>query len=797
MTEFDMKYSALRQSIIEEEFSGLNEQQRQAVFCTEGPLLLLAGAGSGKTTVLINRIINLLKYGKGYEQQTAPEWASQQHLNRLAAYLADPADQTPSDIVELCAVDPPLPWQIIAITFTNKAAGELKDRLEAACGDAAADIWAYTFHSACIRILRRFGQQIGYSQSFTIYDEDDKKKLLGEVLRDLGYDDKKFDLRGVIGEISRAKDRLIGPEQYQQQAGEDYYRRSIGKIYLLYQQRMKAANALDFDDIIMQTVRLLQTCQEAREHYQRQFRYVLVDEYQDTNHAQYMLCSLLAGGSGNICVVGDDDQSIYKFRGATIENILEFEQQYDNARTIRLEQNYRSTTNILDAANRVIAHNSARKGKTLWTENGDGEKISYFSGDTQEEEGQYIASEILKAYAKGAKFSDFAVLYRNHALSNSVEAAFKRNGVPYRMVSGLRFFDRAEVKDMLAYLWVIANPSDPVRLRRIINNPARKIGGKTLETIAALAAAEGTTEFDIICRARQYGELSRAHDALEGFAQMIQHLAELAQRDSLSNLYEAVLEKSGYLKMLKNQNNQESQGRIDNIMELKSNIVEFESTHEKGTLPEFLEEIALFTDIDRYDQQADAVTMMTMHSAKGLEFPTVFLCGVEEGLFPSYRSMDSGEELEEERRICYVAMTRAKKKLHISCVQRRMLYGQTTFAKPSRFIQEIPEERLEKCRLQQPAGPGSRPGGGRPAAQMRPTVSKAFVSAFVKPAGGQKDLPAIRPGQRVQHKSFGQGKVLACTPMGNDVMLEIKFQAEDKNRFMMLRTAQEFLSVIE
>ena len=384
------------------------------------------------------------------------------------------------------------------------------------------------------------------------------------------------------------------------------------------------------------------------------------------------------------------------------------------------------------------------------------------------------------------------MLYRNHALSNSIEAAFKRSAVPYRMVSGLRFFDRAEVKDMLAYLWVIANPSDTVRLRRIVNNPARKIGGKTLDTVARLAAEEGIGEFEIIARARQYGELARAHDALESFAQLIQGLRELSRDCSLSDLYEAVLEKSGYLQALQHQNTQEAQGRIDNIMELKSNIAEFESTHENGSLAEFLEEIALFTDIDRYDQQADAVTMMTMHSAKGLEFPTVFLCGVEEGLFPSYRSMDSEEELEEERRMCYVAMTRAKRKLHISCVQRRMLYGQTTFAKPSRFIEEIPEERLEKSRPKRPAGPS---GAGRPAARMRPTVSKAFVSAFVKPAGGQKDLPNLRPGQAVVHKSFGQGRVLACTPMGNDVMLEIKFQAEEKNRFMMLRTAQEFLSV--
>lgn len=782
-----MKYSALRQSIIEEDFAALNDKQREAVFCTEGPLLLLAGAGSGKTTVLINRIINLLKYGRGYEDPCAPPGATDADLKAMAAYLADPQPDVPEHIVDLCAVDVPRPWEIIAITFTNKAAGELKERLEAACGPVAEDIWAQTFHSACIRILRRYGDRVGYGQSFTIYDEDDKKKMMGEVLKDLNYDEKKFDLRSIAGEISRAKDRLEGPARYLELAGTDYYKKSIGKIYEAYQSRMQAANALDFDDIIMQTVRLLQTCDEAREYYQRKFRYVLVDEYQDTNHAQYVLCSLLAGGYGNICVVGDDDQSIYKFRGATIANILEFEKQYEHARTIRLEQNYRSTTNILTAANEVIAHNSARKGKTLWTENGDGEKISYFCGENQDEEGQYIASEILKAYGKGAKFSDFAVLYRNHALSNSVENAFKRNAIPYRMVSGLRFFDRAEVKDMLAYLWVIANPSDTIRLRRIINNPPRKIGAKTLETVALLAAQEQTDEFDVICRARQYEELARAKEALEHFAQLIEELRRLSQDSTLTELYDALLEKSGYLHMLETQKGHDAMSRAENVLELKSNIAEFEANHEGGTLADFLEEIALFTDIDRYDQQADAVTMMTMHSAKGLEFPIVFLCGVEEGLFPSYRSMDSEEELEEERRICYVAMTRAKRKLYITCAQRRMLYGQTSFAKPSRFIEEIPEERLDKHQRQRPAAP-------RRTAAIRPAVSKSFASAFIKPSSGAKEpLPDLRPGQRITHKAFGDGVVAASTPVGNDVLLEVKFDGAG-TKMMMLRTASPFIT---
>ena len=787
MTEFDIKYSALRKSILEEEFSGLNAMQREAVFCTEGPLLLLAGAGSGKTTVLINRVINLLKYGRGYEEEMAPVGATEEDLKRMASYLAQPEEATPEDIVDLCSVDPPRPWQIIAITFTNKAAGELKDRLEKACGAMAEDIWAHTFHSACVRILRRYGERIGYG-NFTIYDEDDKKKMMGQALRELGYDEKKFDLRGVISQISRAKDKLITPRQYQQQAGDDYYQKAVGRIYEEYQNRMRRAGAMDFDDIIMETVHLLQECSDVREHYQRQFRYVLVDEYQDTNHAQYVLCSLLAGGYGNICVVGDDDQSIYKFRGATIENILEFEKQYENARVIRLEQNYRSTMSILEAANEVISHNTARKGKRLWTENGEGDKIVYFSGDNQEDEGQFIASEILKGYGKGQKFSDFTVLYRNHALSNSIEGALKRNAIPYRMVSGLRFFDRAEVKDMLAYLWVIANPSDGIRLRRIINNPPRKIGAKTLEHVADLASMENIDDFSVIQRAGEYPDLARAKDSLEAFARMIKGLQDKARDLSLGELYDALLEESGYLRMLCSQENIEAQTRIENVMELKSNIVEFESTHEGGTLLDFLEEVALFTDIDRYDEQADAVTLMTMHSAKGLEFDTVFLCGMEEGIFPSHRSIDSDEELEEERRICYVAMTRAKRKLYITCAQRRMLYGQTSFCRPSRFIGEVPEEYMEKKAKARPAPQR------RQAANIRPTVQKSFASAFGSRAKeAQKDLPSVRPGQAITHKAFGDGVVQACTPMGNDVLMEVKFA--EGTKMMMLRTASQFITI--
>ncbi|WP_458861711.1 ATP-dependent helicase [Acidaminobacterium chupaoyuni] len=789
MKPFDIKYSAMRQSIIEDEFSALNDMQRQAVFNTEGPMLLLAGAGSGKTTVLINRIINLLKYGRGYEAQEAPSWATEADLKRLAAYLAEPEETVPEEIAELCAVDPPKPYEIIAITFTNKAAKELKDRLEAACGEIAGQIWAHTFHSACIRILRQKGEAIGYGKNFTIYDEDDKKKVMAEALKELGFDEKKFDLRSVGGEISRAKDHLMTPADYLTAAGEDYYKKTVGRIYENYQNRLRSANALDFDDIIMKTVDLLRSNEDARLYYQRKFRYVLVDEYQDTNYAQYMLCSLLAGGYGNICVVGDDDQSIYKFRGATIENILQFEKQYDHARTIRLEQNYRSTSNILSAANEVIANNTERKGKKLWTENGDGDKVHFFTGENQEEEGQYISSEILKAYAQGQKFSDFAVLYRNHALSNSVETAFKRNAIPYRMVSGLRFFDRAEVKDMLAYLWVINNPSDTIRLRRIINNPPRKIGAKTLDHVTALAMEQNCPEYEIIRQAASYEGLGRAAEALSGFSQMIEELREKSQVLPLDELYDLLLEKNGYLEMLKNQNNNEARSREENILELKSNIVDFMKNHEEGAgLEEFLEEIALFTDIDRYDTQADAVTMMTMHSAKGLEFPVVFLCGFEEGIFPSYRSVDTPEELEEERRICYVAMTRAKRCLHISCAKRRMLYGQTAFAKPSRFVEEIPEEYLQTHKTERPMRQNSP--------RIKPSVAKTILKSSITLAssgGEKKEMISLRPGEKISHKAFGSGVVEAATPMGSDVLLEVKFD-QVGTKMMMLKTASAFIT---
>ena len=806
MDDFDIRYTALRRAVIENEFQKLNEMQRQAVLKTEGPLLLLAGAGSGKTTVLINRIINLLRFGCGYESELAPDWAGDSDLMTLAMAMDDPESVPQGEIDRLCAVDPPKPWEIIAITFTNKAAGELKARLEVACGDAGRDIWAHTFHTACTRILRRYIERLGYSQNFTIYDEDDKKRLMVSVIRDLGFDEKRFDPKGVMSVISRAKESLMTPEDFAAQAGEDYYKKTVARIYAEYQKRCRKASALDFDDIICKTVELLQTEDDVREYYQRKFRYVLVDEYQDTNHAQYVLCSLLAGGWRNFCVVGDDDQSIYKFRGATIENILDFEHQYKDAQTIRLEQNYRSTGNILDAANHVIARNQGRKGKTLWTDQGAGERIRYYQAENQEEEAHYIAKTIHQAYAKGEKLKDFTILYRNNALSNFLQTCFVRNGIPFAVVRGRSFLDSLEIRDMRAYLEVIHNPGDSVRLHRIINNPPRKIGAKSLETVADIAAREGVTEFEIICKADQYAELSRASAALLRFGDMMGKLQEQKDQIPLVELYDQMLEQSGYRFHLEAQGTEEAKGRLENIQELKSNIVDYQKRCEEEsvqpTLEGFLEELSLISDVDKYDENADVVTMMTMHSAKGLEFPKVFIVGAEEGLFPSYRSMESEEEMEEERRLCYVAMTRAKRELTITCSRRRMLYGQTMYGKPSRFVDEIPPELVEEVevRPQRTAGYGQQTswqrGGMMAWQQGTPQRESKRVSA-PSPAFASKPSPApeFRAGMQVKHKAFGLGVVREATPMGGDLLLRIEFEKVGE-KLMMAKTAGKFMQKV-
>ncbi len=792
MDDFDLRYAALRRTVIENAFAQLNDKQREAVLKTEGPLLLLAGAGSGKTTVLINRIINLLRFGCGSESTLAPDWAGDEELALLAREAAEPGCLPEGEVDRLCAVDPPKPWEILAITFTNKAAGELRTRLEVACGDAGRDVWAHTFHTACTRILRRYIPRLGYESGFTIYDEDDKKRLITAVIKDLGFDEKRFDPRGVMSAISRAKDQLLTPEDVAGQAGSDLYQKNVARIYHEYQKRCRAASALDFDDIICRTVELLQTQDDVREYYQHKFRYVLVDEYQDTNHAQYALCSLLSGGWRNLCVVGDDDQSIYKFRGASIANILEFERQFPDAVTIRLEQNYRSTGSILDAANHVIACNQGRKGKTLWTEKEKGAPITVYQADTQEDEALFIASAILEGQAKGEHLRDYTILYRNNALSNFLQTCFVRQGIPFAVVRGRSFLDSQEIRDMRAYLEVIHNPADGIRLRRIVNNPPRKIGAKTLDTVEELAAGEGTSAFAVMTRAAEYPALSRASAALLRFADMIADLGEKARTLPLDEVYDALLEQSGYRLALEMQGSEEAQSRLDNIRELKSSILDYmKRTAELGGEPSlegFLEELSLISDVDKYDENADVVTMMTMHSAKGLEFPHVFLCGVEEGLFPSYRSMDSQEEMEEERRLCYVAMTRAKETLTITCAQRRMLYGQTSYARPSRFIAEIPAELVReaghKLRREERS---PRPDRSWERAPVRPP--RTAPAAY---APQSAPLPDFRPGMHIRHKAFGPGKIVEVTPMGGDMLLRIQFE-EAGEKLMMAKTAMRFM----
>ena len=695
---FEERYIAARRSAISRDFRQLNDAQRQAALTTEGPLLLLAGAGSGKTTVLIQRICNLLTYGRGSDCQEVPEDATEEDLLFLENLPEELSGADQARIRRLCAVDPARPWEVLAITFTNKAAGELKERLAARLGPAANEIWASTFHSACVRILRRDIEHLGFQKDFTIYDTDDSKRVIRDCVRELNLDEKAFTPREVLGVISRAKDRCETPEEFarNQDAEKDWKFTRIAKIYARYEAKLRAANALDFDDLIFHTVTLLRSCPEVLEYYQRKFRYVLVDEYQDTNHLQYLLTALLAGGRENLCVVGDDDQSIYRFRGANIENILSFEKQYPRARLIRLEQNYRSTQNILDAANAVIANNTGRKGKTLWTKSGSGEPVHIRTVFNEGDEASFVAGDILMGVHRGRQFRDHAVLYRTNAQSNALEYAMKRNGIAYRIVGGTKFFDRAEVKDILSYLCVLNNPLDDLRLRRIINIPARGIGGTTIEKLTTVAAEQQLSLYEALRNADLFPELKSAAAKLLKFADLIDSLRAAGGRLALPEFYDQVLEETGYVRALEEKNDIESRSRIENVQELKSNILGFlEGEPEDPTLSGFLNEIALYTDLDSVNSGDDCVTMMTMHAAKGLEFPVVYVVGVEEGLFPGQSAAYDPEELEEERRICYVAMTRAKEKLTLTNARQRMLFGKTSPCQPSRFLKEIPEGNVE------------------------------------------------------------------------------------------------------
>lgn len=789
----------LRDRIIKKRFSKMNDMQFKAVTSVNGPLLILAGAGSGKTTVLVNRIAYLISFGDAYGRDNFRFPVTEEDFEILKKYY-DGDESLAFEARRIMAYDAPKPWEILAITFTNKAANELKERLVNMLGDADGNsVWASTFHSCCVRILRRDGDRLGYSSHFTIYDTDDSKRVIKECQRLLNFDDKYITAKAILGEISRAKDSLMSPAEYLAEHEADPRRTVIGRAYEKYQELLKSADAMDFDDIIANTVKLLSEHKDVREYYQQKFKYVMVDEYQDTNHAQYKLTSLLAGGYKNLCVVGDDDQSIYKFRGATIENILKFEFQYENAQIIRLEQNYRSTQNILDAANAVISNNAERKGKTLWTDNGEGDKILINTLSDDIGEGQFIASNIMDSSSGGRKWSDHAVLYRMNAQSSTIERALVRSAIPYRIIGGHRFYERKEVKDIVAYLSVICNPNDTVRLRRIINEPKRGIGESTINNAAKIADALGVSLYEIISHASDYPVLSRAASKLGAFTMMIDSLREQLSSQSPTEVFESLINKIGYIEYL-SQDKDTFTDRMANISELESNIQRYiEENPETPTLEAFLEDVSLMSDIDNYNADSDAVVLMTLHSAKGLEFPVVYIPGMENGIFPGIQSMTSNADMEEERRLAYVGITRAKEKLILTNAKTRMLHGQTSYNPPSSFLSEIPEYLTEVRKPERPSfGFGFSDSDtdyentdykykfktAISTGQAYTKPKNAYSASFSKSAASKEQSFEYKAGDKVNHKKFGNGMILRTQSMGNDMLLEIAFDTVGTKKLM-------------
>ena len=721
----------------------LNAPQREAVLYTDGPLLILAGAGSGKTRVLTHRI----------------------------AYL-----------IEEKGVNP---WNILAITFTNKAAGEMRQRVDDLVGFGSESIWVSTFHSACVRILRRYIDRLGYDSRFTIYDTDDQKTLMKEVCRKADIDTKKFKERMLLSVISSAKNEMILPEEFELNAGGDFAQLKIARAYREYEAQLKANNALDFDDLLLKTVQLLETQPDVRDNYQERFRYIMVDEYQDTNTVQFRLVSLLAGKYRNLCVVGDDDQSIYKFRGANIRNILDFEKEFPDARVIKLEQNYRSTANILNAANHVIRNNRGRKEKTLWTDKGAGEKIQLRQFDTAYDEAEFIAEDIASEVRGGASYKDSAVLYRTNAQSRLLEEKFVAMSIPYKIVGGINFYARREIKDVLAYLKTIDNGRDDLAVRRIINVPKRGIGLTTINRIQESAAAREISFYDALLAPELIPGVGRSASKLDSFAALIEYFKEQARKESLTDLINEVIEKTGYIENLDADDPLEAQARIENIDELLNKAAAYEEEcadrDEKADLSSFLEEVALVADIDSLDENQDYVVLMTLHSAKGLEFPHVYLAGMEDGLFPSYMTVtsDNPEELEEERRLCYVGITRAMKQLTLTCARRRMVRGETQYNKMSRFLKEIPADLLStgmrfEREEKEEAPRQSSWQQARQAFHTKAFSSPRPVQQF-KVAGGNG--PGYDVGDRVRHVKFGEGLVTAIVEGGRDYEVTVEFDS--------------------
>ena len=798
---------AQRRAIIKKDFDRMNDMQLSAVVTTKGPLLVLAGAGSGKTTVLVNRIACLVKYGDAWNTDYLPK-ISDSEYQMGEDFLSGKISELPERVFSF---NPANPWEILAITFTNKAAGELKSRIADKLGEKANDIWAGTFHSVCARILRRYGDLLGYSSHFTIYDTDDQKRVIKDILKQMGISEKDLPVKYVMNEISHAKDSLISSEEYALSASKGFYqmKRLAGDVYKEYQKRLKSADAMDFDDIIINAVELFEKNPDVLEYYANKFKYIMVDEYQDTNHAQYKLVSMLASVHQNICVVGDDDQSIYSFRGATIENILSFEDNFPNAKVIRLEQNYRSTAPILNAANAVIANNKERKGKKLWTNLETNSKIKVNTLLNEQEEAKFVADTILSRVQQGEKFNQSAILYRMNALSSTIENVFVRSGIPYRVVGGHRFFDRKEIKDVVAYLNVINNPNDSVRLKRIINEPKRGIGETTVKNAEEISSQIGISLFEVFDNAEDYPILSRAATKLGMFTKMIKELITLADELPIDELFDELLNKSGYMLSLQNEG-VESADRIDNVNELRSGIKNYQNETETPSLSEYLEEVALISDIDGYNPDEDYVVLMTLHSAKGLEFDNVFLVGMEENIFPSSQTIYGGEkELEEERRLAYVGITRAKRNLYITSTYTRMLFGCTNRNMPSRFLKEIPSDLCETN-----AGYSADPWEDKLKQAIAGGNSKGFgYNSYQKDYGNPSPQNASQPkttyrassssitantveytkGMRVRHKVFGEGTVLKTTPMGGDCLLEIAFDNRGTKKLMSNFVKMEIL----
>lgn len=780
-TYMRQEFLELRRRVLEDLYRDLNPAQREAVFATGKPLLILAGAGSGKTTVLVNKIGYLIRYGNAYHSDSVPADLNASDFELLEASMKDPAIRETSRYRQLTAVDPIAPYHLLAITFTNKAAGEMRERMEAKFNIDAHDLWALTFHSTCVRILRRHGDKLGYGDNFTIYDDSDSLKVVDQCLKELNLGEM-YKNKYVRAAISGAKEHYLTPADYAVQC-DDPMHPKLPELYARYARKLKDANAMDFDDLIFLTVKLFETFPEVKAEINNKFRYILVDEYQDTNPLQYRFVSHLAS-HGRICVVGDDDQSIYRFMGASIENILSFEKSFPDAEVVRLEQNYRSTQTILNAANAVISHNTERKGKTLWTENGDGEKIDYRQMPTQHEEADFISNHILSRMGgdKSLKFSDFCVLYRTHAQSGQIELSLKGNGIPYRIYGGVAFFKRKEIQDMLAYLNVINNPYDFTRLMRIVNEPKRGIGDTTLNRLREIAEEENLHVFDVMKRAAAYPDLKKASDKLIAFADMIEDFRQRSETGELSELYRYILKTIGYEDMLMHSYTvYEAQGKMENLNELLSSIKSFEDETENPTLTGFLEQTALISAIDNMDADADAVVLMTMHCAKGLEFHTVFLTGFEEGIFPSAQSIGEEGGVEEERRLCYVALTRAKRKLYLLSTRNRMMYGNTRPSVESRFLKEIPSQYLDEVRPSDPVRMVAKPEKVKRPHRILTDAVTVMPSSVAK---NPTHSVSHSVGQKVKHKIFGAGVIVSVTPMANDTLIEVKFDSAGSKKLM-------------